>query len=153
MGGVEGSTRNGLIDPKEAGGRTRGRSTRRAKAYVGLSAEATAGSSHGQAIAAASASVATPISQSVDAEGRAVRRVASRRTQTQPNKTRAVAAIVIAECAAPNHANAAPKPPSPMAGIARGTTQHTPQANATVATAAAVAPTFFPVRAPSGIGS
>ena len=137
---------NDLIDPRKAGGRTRGTSTRRGQSYVGLSAEAMAGSNHGQAIATASASVATPISQSVDAEGRAARITASRRTHTQPNKTRAVATIVIAACAAPNQANAAPKPPSPMAGIASGTTQHTPQATATVATAAAVAPTFFPVR-------
>jgi len=37
---------------------------------------------------------------------------------TQPNKTKAVATIVIAACAAPSQANAAPKPPSPMAGLA-----------------------------------
>jgi len=37
---------------------------------------------------------------------------------TQPNKTKAVATIVIAACAAPSQANAAPKPPSPMAGVA-----------------------------------
>lgn len=102
------------------------------------------GSRRGHSTASPSAKVAPAIHQSVAGAVLAFDLAATSPTQSQPPATAAPAIHVIQAWMLPNHAIVAPALVRAIAGMASGSTQHTPQATAAVAAVAAMALAVFP---------